>query len=154
MLMVEQGLKNCDIQRATGIPESTLRNFKKRKDKLKWSIALARGFRNGRISAIPSLDESSLNGMSDKWRLIAITEQRLLNWAYHRLKERDNIDGPVLQKQACVIYQALCKEAAIKNPPVFQASKEWLERFKKQCDMRVSLADPQDDNPTHVLTIR
>lgn len=150
--MVEQGLKNCDIQRATGIPESTLRNFKKRMDKLKWSIAMARSFRNGKMSALASLSDTSA---SDKQRLVAMTEHRLLNWAYQRVKEeRGVINGPILQKQAATLYRTVCRENGIKNPPVFQASKEWLESFKKQCGMKTSQTDPQNDSSTHVLTIR
>lgn len=234
VLMMELGWKNCDIRRATGVPESTIRTFRKTKDELKKyiikarrgtqphntrapnprkrerervpeSVRAAEAYMNStqaysntpepmdttdtytntpQTSKRPAMAVTSpdtfmktigtiidtpeiksglqsllsltlpLHGVTAKRLLVTLTEHVLVNWL-------SDYQGPFnnasLQARAYLIYQALCRKAALSNPPSFIASGGWVNKFKKRAGIVVQPGvdvAPPTDLPIAVLTVR
>lgn len=128
LMLIERGWKNCEIQKATGVPESTLRSIKKRKDDLKISLELARKYYSDNSNASNML----MNELTDRRRLISTTEYMLLSWAQNRLKEKGTLDTCMLRNQALHYFYGLSQKHGINVSPPFNASYGWLARFKKR----------------------
>ncbi|XP_050730733.1 uncharacterized protein LOC127005682 [Eriocheir sinensis] len=143
LMLIERGWKNCEIQKATGVPESTLRSIKKRKEDLKKSIELAKKYYSDNSSASTTL----MNELTDRRRLISTTEHMLVTWAQKRLKEKGTLDSCMLRNQALLFFHSLSKRHGIKVSPPFNASYGWLARFKKRIGMGEGLGHSVGTKP-------
>lgn len=141
--LMDRGWRNCDIQRALGIPESTLRAFRKRKEELKKDIQPRRNIYHADTSPSNTLE----NEFIGKPLLIPTTEHLLVSWAHKRLMERGTVDDKTLRDKALRLFRDLCRENAVIDPPAFTASSRWLAQFKEHYGPAISSGLCEDAQP-------
>ena len=77
--------------------------------------------------------------LSLKNELMVITEHFVMLWIKRRLREDASVDGPKIREEAKRIYERVCLKRKVTNPPVFDASRGWLHRFKKRYQVRYAV---------------
>lgn len=128
--MIEAGARTCEIVKALGVPESSVRNIRKAKSEVKKNIESAKKY-------FPKAGPSrGIRERSVKNHMLLITEHFLLNWLTRRLEEKQSVDGVEIRRTAREYYAGVCAKKKVQNPPPFTASKGWLQRFKKRCSIK------------------
>ena len=107
--LLEKDTKTCEIVRLTGIPESTVRNIRKKKGAIKVSLNTAKKYFSGNVSATHRV----VRVASQRNQLLAMTEFYLDKWIQRRVKQQAGINGPQIKEHARLLYAARAK----KHPP-------------------------------------
>ena len=102
--MIEDGARTCEIVKVMGVPESSVRNIRKKKDEIKASLKVTEKYFSGGAGAA----KRTMHDTSVKNRNLVITEHYLMKYICRRLKEGVSVDGPEIRVQAMKIYKALC----------------------------------------------
>lgn len=116
----ERNERTCDIVRATGIKESTLRTIRDNAERIKASVI-----------AGASLSASKSVRMRSK--IIEKMEKILTVWLKKQTKKQPEISFSVIKKKALSTYETLKKNSD--NPsaiPDFTASSGWFAGFKNR----------------------
>ena len=118
----ERGMRNCDICRALGLPESTVRTILLKKDAI--------------VKCVKAYGSSSLDNRktSNSVQLVK-TERYLALWVDRRESEGADLDKKEICDRAKVFYRAVCKRDGV-APYGFKASSGWLHRFLKRKKIR------------------
>lgn len=132
--LIEEGAKTCDIVRQLNVPESSVRNMRKRKDEIKATLKVTEKFFCGGVGGA----RRAMHSTTENNRLLVMTEHYVMKWLARRLKENVSVDGPEIRGQAVKIYKALCVKKGVSNPALFTASRGWLHRFRKRCDVKLA----------------
>ena len=111
-----------------GVPESSVCNMRKKKDKIKASLKVSEKYFSGGAGAA----KRAMHDTSVKNTTLVITEHYLMKYICRRLKEGVSVDGPEIRVQAMKIYKALCVKKGIVNPEPFNASRGWLAALFSQ----------------------
>ncbi|GCC33616.1 hypothetical protein chiPu_0012086 [Chiloscyllium punctatum] len=117
----ERNERTCDIARATGIKESTLRTIRDNAEKIKASCIA------GTSLSASKLVRSRPKELEEMERLLCV-------WLEDQLKKQSGTSFIAIRQKALSIYEGLRNKA--ENPadvPAFSASSGWFAGFKNRC---------------------
>ncbi|GCC25938.1 hypothetical protein chiPu_0004352 [Chiloscyllium punctatum] len=116
----ERNERTCDIVRATGIKESTLRTIRDNAERIK-------------ASCIAGTSLSASKSVRSRPRELEVMERHLSVWIEDQAKKRCGTSFLTIKQKALSIYEELRKKA--ENPadvPAFSASSGWFAGFKNR----------------------
>ncbi|KAK3890790.1 hypothetical protein Pcinc_005288 [Petrolisthes cinctipes] len=132
--MIEDDAKTCEIVKLLNVPESSVRNIRKKKDEIKAAIKTTTKYFMGGAGGA----RRAMHDTTEKNRLHVVTEHYVMKWLARRLRKGASVDGPEIRGRAVAVYQGLCAKHKIQNPAPFIASRGWLHRFKKRCGVKLA----------------
>ena len=136
--MIEDGYRTCEIVRVLRVPESSVRNIRRAKTDVKKNIASIKKYTcNLKNEKRQEVKPRAVRERSERNHMLLITEHYLVQWLSRRLKEKCSVDGVQIRNTA-LSYAEICRKKGLKDPPPFTASKGWLQKFKKRCQVKHS----------------
>lgn len=130
--LLEKGVALKDIVELTGIPESTIRGFKKRKKEIKERVNTAKEIFTGNEADTRRLMFTTYA----RNHLLAAMEVFLHKWIQRRTERQKWTNSTKIKQQARMLYDALAKKKNIAQPKPFHASDGWFKNFKDRFNLQ------------------
>ena len=106
--LLEKGYKTCDIVQQLNVPESTVRNIRKNKEKLKATVRVTQKYFGA--SEVASHTGRITHELSQRNELLLLTEHFVMVWLKRRLSENASVDRPQIRECARTYYEKVCKK--------------------------------------------
>uniref|UniRef100_UPI00358F3FBF tigger transposable element-derived protein 1-like n=1 Tax=Myxine glutinosa TaxID=7769 RepID=UPI00358F3FBF len=114
--LIDNGEAKRSVGKKFGINESTVRSIYQNRDHIKAHMNLA-------------LSEAGAQAMQSRNQLLLKTEQLLGRYLERQAKRNLVIDTREIMNTAKDIYAAVARKMGVQQPPVFLASKGWVDKF-------------------------
>lgn len=112
---IDKGERVVDIQRVMGLPESSIRTIRSNADAIRKSVESCTNLSVARVA-------TSRSDAMEKM------EKLLSTWIEHHNQRNAPISMAIIQEKAKSLYAELTQDN--ENPPTFNASRGWFNRFK------------------------